>query len=131
LGLNPHHGVDHQNGSVEHAHAALDLDGEVHVSGRVDQIQVVLSPGDASRGRGDGDATLALLVHPIEHRCALVHGAGATLDTGVEEHALGDRCLPGVDMRGDSEIANPCQVHGSIGHHRGIGPKRYRALSRE
>ena len=34
--------VEHRHRAVEHAQRALDLDGEVHVAGRVDDVDAVL-----------------------------------------------------------------------------------------
>ena len=38
LRLDAGHGVEHGDGAVEHAQRALDLDGEVDVAGRVDDV---------------------------------------------------------------------------------------------
>ena len=55
--------AQHQHGAVEHAQGALDLDGEVHVPGRVDEVDGVTIPLRAGGGRLDGDALLALEIH--------------------------------------------------------------------
>ena len=103
-------GVEQRNGAVEHAQRALDLDGEVDVAGRVDDVEaahlaVATLPEGRGRGRRDGDAALLLLLHPV-------HGGGAVMDFAdlvrlarVIEHALGGRRLAGVDMRHDAEVA--------------------------
>ena len=36
--------VEHGDGAVEHAQRALDLDGEVDVAGRVDDVDAVVVP---------------------------------------------------------------------------------------
>jgi hypothetical protein len=44
LGLHPGHRAEDENGAVEHAQGALHLDGEVHVAGGVDEIDVMALP---------------------------------------------------------------------------------------
>jgi hypothetical protein len=111
LRLDPGHRVDHEHGSVEHAHAALDLEREVDVAGRVDQVELRVLPGDAGRGRRDGDAALALLGHPVHRGRPLVDAADTPLDAGDVEDALGDRRLAGVDVRCDAEVAQLAEIH--------------------
>src|SRR5690606_26609000 len=41
LGLDPGDGVEHRDRTIEHPQRSLDLDGEVDVSGRVDQVDAV------------------------------------------------------------------------------------------
>ncbi len=79
LGLHAAHRVVHHARAVEHAHGALDLDGEVHVAGRVDDVDAVLGqalvhplPKAGRRRRSDGDAALALLLHPVHDGRAVV-----------------------------------------------------------
>ena len=105
LGLDALVAVEHADGAVENAQAALDLDREVDVAGRIDDVQPFLAPEAGGRRGGDGDAALLLLLHPI-------HGGGALMDladlvrlAGVIEDPLGRRRLPGIDVRHDAEIA--------------------------
>ena len=44
LGLDAGDAVEHGDGAVEHAQRALDLDGEVDVAGRVDDVDAVVVP---------------------------------------------------------------------------------------
>ena len=52
---------------------ALDLDREVDVARRVDDVDAVIVPEAGRRGRGDRDAALLLLLHPVHRRGAFVH----------------------------------------------------------
>ena len=101
-------GVDHEDGALACREAAGDLIGEVDVTGRVDEVELV---GLAVIGvvhhadgiRLDGDATLALDVHGVEQlrlHVALLHRAGEL------EDAVGDRRLAVVDVRNDREVAD-------------------------
>jgi hypothetical protein len=103
--------VDHDR-AVEHAHGALDLDREVHVARRVDDVDAVLGvvaghafPEGRCRSRGDGDAALLLLRHPVHGRGAFVDLAHLVVHAGVEQDALGRRGFTCVDVGADTDIA--------------------------
>ena len=97
--------VEQRDRAVEHAQRALDLDGEVDVAGRVDDVDAVVVPLAGGRGRGDRDAALLLLLHPVHRRGALVDLADLVGAAGVVEDALGRRRLAGVDVRHDPDVA--------------------------
>ena len=73
----PGDAAQHQDGAVQHAQRALDLDGEVNVPGSIDDVdvgapgflfvQVVggLGPLHARRRRLDGDTAFALQIHGV------------------------------------------------------------------
>ena len=107
--------VEHDDAAVEHAQGALDLDREVDVAGRVDEVDLVALPLGGRRGRGDGDAALALLLHPVHHRGALVGLTDAVGAAGVVEDAFGHGRLAGIDMGDDADIADAFQ-RGRTGH---------------
>jgi hypothetical protein len=52
LGLDAVAAVEHRDRAVEHAQAALDLDGEVDVAGRVDDVDAVAGAGLNGPARG-------------------------------------------------------------------------------
>src|SRR6185437_10929756 len=84
--------------------APLDLDGEVDVPGRVDDVDPVLAPEAGGRGGGDGDAALLLLLHPVHLGGPLVDLAHLPRDARIEEDPLGGRGLPRVDVRHDPDV---------------------------
>ncbi len=103
--------IDHAR-AVEHPHRTLDLDGEIDVPRRVDDVDAVLGevlvhplPEAGRRGRGDRDAALALLLHPVHDRCTVVDFAHLVRDAGVEKDALRGRGLAGIDMGTDADVA--------------------------
>ena len=110
--------VEQRDRAVEHAQRALDLDGEVDVARRVDDVDAVVAPGGGGRGGRDRDAALLLLLHPVHHGGALVDLAHLVGAAGVVEDALGRRRLAGVDVRHDADVARllewkflwPCQL---------------------
>src|SRR5206468_5694772 len=102
--------LDHAR-AVEHAHRALDLDREVDVPGRVDDVDAVLGEGElhalpeaGRRRRRDRDAALLLLLHPVHGRSAVVHLTDLVVHTGVEKDALGRRRFAGVDVSRDTDV---------------------------
>ena len=115
------------NGAVEHAQRALDLDGEVDVAGRVDDVEALVVPERGGRGRRDGDAALLLLLHPVHRRGAFMHFADLVALAGVIEDPLGRRRLAGIDVRHDAEVAVVLDCM-SAGH--GCLPSNSVALSR-
>ena len=105
LRLDTRHAVEHHDRTVEHAQAALDLDGEIHVPGRVYQVDSMILPETGScRGR-DRDAALLLLLHPVHGGRALMDLAHLVGLAGVEEDPLGSRGLAGIDVGHDAEVA--------------------------
>ena len=93
LGLHALRGIDDQDRPFARLQGLLHLVVEVHVAGRVDEVEhellavVLVEDGD---GRGlDGDAALALQVHVVEDlvlELALGDGPGA------HEQAVGQAC---------------------------------------
>ena len=55
--------------------------------------------------RGDGDAALLFLRHPVHGRRAVMHFTQLVADPGVKQNPLGGGGLAGIDMRGDADVA--------------------------
>ncbi len=90
--------VEHRDRTVEHAQAALHLDGEVDVARGVDDVDLVLVPETGHRSGGDGDPPLLLLLHPVRRRGAVVGLTDLVVHTGVEKDSLGRGGLAGIDV---------------------------------
>ncbi len=106
LGLDARDGVEHDDPAVEHAKASLYFGREVDVAGSVDDVDHMVTPPGGRRGRGDRDPALPLLFHPVHGGGAFVRLADFVGHAGVEQDALGDRRLPGVDVGDDADIAD-------------------------
>jgi hypothetical protein len=81
-----------------------DLDGEVDVSRRIDDVDAVVAPLAGRGGRGDRDAALLLLLHPVHRRGALVDLADLVGPPRVIEDALGRRRLARIDVGHDPDV---------------------------
>ena len=118
LGLRLHAGdrVEDGDRAVEDAEAALDLDRKVHVPGRIDDVDPMVTPDRRRRGGRDRDAPLLLLGHPVHRRGALVHLAHLVGATGVVEDPLGRRRLARVDVGHDPDVADAVERDGLFCH---------------
>ena len=109
LGLDAGHRVEHRDGTVEHAQAALHLDREVDVARRVDDVDPGVLPVARGGRRRDGDAALLLLHHPVHGGGALVHLTDLVVLAGVIEDPLRRGGLARVDVGHDPDVAGPGQ----------------------
>ena len=101
-------GVDHQQRTLAGGQRAAHFVTEVDVTRRVDEIKAVgfavaRLVGERGGLRLDGDATLALEVHRIEH--LRLHLAVCEPPTLLDE-AVGQRALAVVDVGDDGEVAD-------------------------
>jgi hypothetical protein len=107
LGLHPAHRAENGDDAVQHAQGALDLDGEVNVTGGIDDVQAGVVPEAGGGGGGYGYAALLFLLHPVHDGRAVMHLSQPVRDTGVEENAFGCCGLAGVNMGHEADIAMP------------------------
>ena len=97
--------AEDRDGAVENAQRALDLDREVDVTGRVDDLDPVVLPERSRRGGRDGDAALLLLDHPVHGGSAVVDLTDLVRLARVVQDALGRGGLAGVDVSHDPDVA--------------------------
>ena len=109
--------AEHRDGAVEDAQAPLDLDREVDVAGRVDDVDAVVLPEAGGGGGRDGDAALLLLHHPVHDGGALMDLADLVADARVVEDALRRRGLAGINVGHDADVAGLLEGNGA-GHGR-------------
>ena len=112
LGLDALARAEDHHRAVQDAQTSLHLGGEVDVAGRVDQVDGDVFPGKGHAGRLDRDAPLLLLFEEVGDGSALVHLAHAVAEAAVEQHALGERGLPGVDVSDDADVAERVDIAG-------------------
>src|SRR5262249_30776252 len=119
LRLDPANAAEDRHRTVEHAQAALYLDGEVDVARRVDDVHAGVAPEARGGGRRDGDAALLLLHHPIHDGRALVYFADLVADPRVIEDAFGGRGLAGIDVGHDADVPGTIEGYGACHDGRG------------
>ena len=108
--------IDHQQRALAGGQTARDFIGEVHMAGRVHQVEdvglaVLRLVFEADGLRLDGDAALALDIHGIEH---LVLHLARGEPAGDLDQPVGKRRFAMVDMGDDGKIADM----GKVGHGR-------------
>ena len=111
LGLEALGGVDQHHGGVDGGEDPVGVLGEVRVARGVEQVDDGVAVLELQGRRGDGDAAVALHVHPVRHGAAAaglaVDGAGLADHAGVQRERLGQRGLAGVRVADDGEGAAP------------------------
>ena len=118
LRLNARDRAEDRDRAVQNTHRPLDLDREVNVTGRIDDVDTVRrdaraglggvvfrAPETGGRCRRDRDAALLLLLHPVHRRRAFMHFADLVVAARVEQDALRHRRLARIDMRCDADIS--------------------------
>src|SRR5207248_8643140 len=95
------------------AQRALDLDGEIHVARRIDDVDLGVAPETGGGGGGDGDSALLLLLHPVHHGGAFVDLADLVAHARIEEDALGGRGLARIDVRHDADVPAALEWEGA------------------
>ena len=108
LGLNLAHRVECRDGSVQHTQRALHLNGEVHMTGSVDQIDLKdlasIVPECSGCSRGDGNSPLLLLHHPVHSGGAVMNLPDLVRLSRVEQDALRRGGFAGIDVRHDTDV---------------------------
>ena len=115
LRLNAALGTKDRHAAIEHAQAALDLNGEVDVARGVDDIDAVALPEASSRSARDRDAALLLLRHPVHGGGAFMGLTELVVDARVEQNAFRRGRLTGVDVRHDANVS--CVFKGILSGH--------------
>ena len=106
LRLDSRHCVKHRDHPIEHPQGTLDLDGKVNMPRRVDDVDLVVLPKTSRRRRGDGDAALLLLHHPVHRRRAVMHLADLVYLATIIKYALGGSGLACVDVCHQPDVAH-------------------------
>jgi hypothetical protein len=113
LRLDPLRGVDEQHRPLAGGETAGHLIREIDVPGCVDHVQRVGRPVQLPRHPHrlglDGDAALALDVHPVE----ILRAHGALVDdAGQLQHPIGKGRLAVIDVGDDAEVADQLRRRG-------------------
>ena len=102
--------VKHRYRTVKDAQGTFHLNGEVHVSGSVDDVNLIVVP-KTGRGRGgNGDTAFLFLFHPVHSRSAIVRFTDLVVNTGVEQDAFRRGRLTSIDVCHDANVADLFEV---------------------
>ena len=116
LGLDALFAVENRDAAVEDKERALNLDGEIDVPRRVDDVDAVRIalvearhrlPKARGGGACDGNAALLLLGHPVHRGRAIVDLADLMVDARVVEDPFRRGCLARINVRHDPDISGP------------------------
>ena len=107
LGLRFHaaFGAEHCHRPIKHAQGAFNLNGEVDVARRVNNIDTSSLPEAGGCSRLNGDAALLLLSHEVHRRSAIVRLTDLVVLAGVVQDAFGGRGLACIDVSHDANIS--------------------------
>ena len=111
LRLNARSTAEHNDSTVEYAQRALYFNGEVNVTGGIDDVYAVVVvltnrtfPEGGDGSRSNGNTTLLLLNHPVGGRGAIMHLAHLVAQACVEQDPLGSGGLARVNVGTDTNI---------------------------
>ena len=110
LRLNAHHAIKDGHGSIADPERPLHLSREIHVTWRVNQVDLVSLPVEGHSSCPDRDTTLAFLLHVVHDSVAVVDLTRSSQSTCVVQHALSDCRFASVDMSDDPDIPNHIDV---------------------
>ena len=110
LGLNALLAVEHGDSAVEDAQRALNLNGEVNVTGGVNNVDLVTVPERGNGGGRNRDAAFLFLFHPVGRRGAVVRLADLVVDARVEQDAFRHGRLAGIDVSHDANVADLVEI---------------------
>ena len=99
-------GAEEADGAVQNTQGAFDFDGEIDVSGSVDDIDLMVAPDAGGGGAGDRDAALLFLHHEVHGRLAVMGFAHLVVAACIEKDAFRAGGLACVDMRHDTDVAD-------------------------
>ena len=105
LRLNTAFSAENGNRTVQNAQRTLNLNGEVNVSGSVDNIDAVILPEAGGSSGGYGYTSFLLLLHPVHGRSAVMGFAHFTVYTCIEQDTLCGGCFTGVNVSHNTNIS--------------------------
>src|SRR6185437_8375523 len=117
LGLDAIYRGEQRDQTVQNAHRTLYLDGEVHVTRSIDDIEIILFgigsflplhrgeiPLAADGCGGDRDTPLLLLLHPVGSSRTFMHLPDFMDHSSIAQDPLRSGCFTGIDMSRNAEV---------------------------
>ena len=105
--LDAHFAVEDSNSAVEHAQRTLHFGCKVDVPWCIDNINLVAFPEASHRRRGNSDAPLLFLRHPVGGGAAVItlDGTDFVRQTSTVQNTLSGSRFTGVDMGNNADIS--------------------------
>jgi len=104
LWLHPLHRIEDSDRSVQDFKGTFHFDSKVDVPRGVDQVDMMIQPGEGVGGCRNGNAPLPFLGHPVHDRVTVMDLADFVGHARIIEDAFRYRCFSRVDMRNDADI---------------------------
>src|SRR5690242_15911504 len=108
LGLHTAYCTKHSAGAIENTQRPLHLDVEINVARRIDDIDAMVRviiihpfPETCGGGRGNCNAALLLLLHPVHGRRTVMHFTKLMRYACIKQNAFSGRSFSGIYMRHD------------------------------
>jgi hypothetical protein len=106
-------GAESSHGAVKNAKRTLNFNGEVNVSGSVDDVYAALVLFGKSRSRpmaggsrgSNGYTSLLLLYHPVHSSGTVVRFAYLMVDTRIKQNTFGSGCFTRIDVRHNTDVS--------------------------
>ena len=98
--------VKDSNGAVKNSERSFNFDGEVNVSGGVNDVDDVVVPQAGGGCRGDRDTALLFLFHPVHGRGAVVNLTDFVVDACVIQDALCCGRFPSINVSHDADVSH-------------------------
>src|SRR5438128_4717612 len=92
------HSVKYGASAVKHAQRALDFSREIYVARCIDNVDADVAPKTRGRGRGNRNAALLLLLHPVHRRGDFMDISDAVRSSRLEKKALRPSRVHGIDL---------------------------------
>ena len=105
LRLNAAGTAEHADAAVEHLERTVNFDGEVHVAGGVDDVELISLPEAGGGGGLDGDAALGFLFHEVHGGCAIVNFPDFVDLAGELENAFGGGRFARINVGENADVA--------------------------
>ena len=101
----PTHRIKDGNGPIQDPETPLHLDGKIHMAGGIDDIDSMVPPKAGGGSRGDGDASLLLLLHPIHGGGTFIHLTDLVRNSRIIENPFRRGRFTRINMGHDAYIA--------------------------
>src|SRR5450830_249279 len=90
---------------VKHSESAFHFCREVHVAGRINDVNLETLPEGCDNGRLDRNAAFTLLRQKIRGRIPIIDVAKLVRGSRVIENPFRGRCFPGIDVSNNPDVS--------------------------